>query len=253
MFITIEGADGVGKTTQAKLLADKLRENANFNVLLTGEPRHDGLGAVARQALLTATPLEALHLLAAARSEHLRSVIMPHLLNKALVDRIVTGFLDGRLPTGLQAPVVVCDRYIDTTFAYQVAGKGRVVEQVFLAASRDWHMPDLTIILDADEQAIEARLRARKAAMPNWSLSSENRLSDQLDEKFASERRRIVNAFRAPLQIDGRVVRTIDVTNLDAAQTHLAVMRAFQAASDERRERAGAMLGVPPRRQGVAA
>ena len=132
LFITLEGIDGAGKSTQLTWLREFF-ENQGRVVLLTREPGGTVLGEALRTLLLN--PAEAMHaetealLIFAARREHLARVILPALA-------------DGK--------VVLCDRFTDATYAYQGYGSG--VELNKLGILEQWVQgsmrPDLTILLD---------------------------------------------------------------------------------------------------------
>jgi dTMP kinase len=142
-FIVLEGPEGAGKTTQARALADRLQA-AGHRVLLTREPGGTAIGEQIRQilldhansAMLAAT--EAL-LYSAARAQHVGEVVGPALA---------------------AGTVVVCDRYVDSTLAYQGGGRGlppgelRAVQ----AMATGGLVPDLRILLDLP---IEVGLRRR--------------------------------------------------------------------------------------------
>lgn len=132
-FVSIEGIDGSGKTEQVKLLVEHLRSTGQ-TVLQTKEPDGGQLGAEVR-AILTRpdrrlAPAEQLLLVSAARFDHVRSVIRPALAN---------------------GQWVVSDRFIDSTYAFQVAVSDADLHQLF-RSTRDIvvgpTLPDLTIILD---------------------------------------------------------------------------------------------------------
>src|SRR5919199_6602733 len=137
MFITFEGLDGSGKTTQAELLAAKIRETGR-EVVTTREPGGTPLGEELRGVLLNyeASPWAEAALFAAARAE--------------LVARLIAPALE-------RGAVVVCDRYIDSSLAYQGIGRGLGVDRVLelnLPAIHG-HLPDRTylLLLDPDESA----------------------------------------------------------------------------------------------------
>ncbi|MHB1005167.1 MAG: dTMP kinase [Chloroflexota bacterium] len=133
MFVTFEGVEGSGKSTQARLLREHL-EARGLPVTLTREPGGTQLGEVIRELLLDATaiavsPLAETLLFAAARAQLVATVIEP------------------ALGAG---SIVVCDRYADSTVAYQVFGRGLArgaVEQVVRFATGGL-VPDLTVLLD---------------------------------------------------------------------------------------------------------
>jgi dTMP kinase len=132
-FVVFEGGDGVGKSTQVRLLAERLAA-AGHEVVTTFEPGATPLGAVLRGVLLhsdagdVGARTEAL-LYAADKAEHLHEVVRPALARGA---------------------VVVCDRYVDSMVAYQ--GAGRVLDPVEVERIARWATddlrPDLTVLLD---------------------------------------------------------------------------------------------------------
>ncbi|MEY9951262.1 dTMP kinase [Leifsonia sp. EB34] len=142
LFITLEGGDGVGKSTQAALLEEWLRERGR-TVLRTREPGGTAAGVEIREIVLhhrgdIAPRAEAL-LYAADRAHHIATVVRPALE---------------------RGEVVVQDRYIDSSVAYQ--GAGRVLDAGHVRDLSLWAaeglLPDLTILLDLDETAARARL-----------------------------------------------------------------------------------------------
>lgn len=147
-FITFEGGEGAGKSTQAKRLAERLRA-AGLTVATTREPGGSPFGEVIRDLLLDpATPphaplAEAL-LFSAARADHLDKLIRPALA---------------------AGTWIICDRFADSTRVYQGAGGGVpmadlvALERVTVGA----HTPDLTIILDLPAEVGLARAAARIA------------------------------------------------------------------------------------------
>lgn len=137
-FITFEGGEGAGKSTQARLLAERLRE-AGHEVVETREPGGTRRGEEIRDFLLTGKakdfgPMGEAVLFSSARDDHVREVIRPALE---------------------RGDWVLCDRFSDSTAAYQGAAGGvrpsviRALEQVAVGDT----MPDLTIILDVPPEA----------------------------------------------------------------------------------------------------
>ncbi|WP_313166460.1 dTMP kinase [Massilia oculi] len=132
-FISIEGIDGSGKTEQVRLLVARLR-NAGQTVMQTKEPDGGHLGAEVR-AMLTRpdrqlAPAEQLLLVSAARFDHVRSVIRPALA---------------------RGQWVISDRFIDSTYAFQVAVSEADLYQLFQSTCEivvGATLPDITIILD---------------------------------------------------------------------------------------------------------
>lgn len=134
LFITFEGGEGCGKSTHSKLLKRYL-EGKGYKVVLTLEPGGTGIGKYLRQILLKGKKLASryseLLLFAADRAEHVEKVIKPAL--KA-------------------GKIVICDRFIDSTTAYQHGGRGidaRIVQAINRLSSSAL-VPDLTFLLDID-------------------------------------------------------------------------------------------------------
>jgi len=144
-FITIEGGEGAGKSTQARLLAAAL-EQAGIPVLLTREPGGAPAAEVLRGLLVQGdtdwSPLAETLLHFAARAEHVAKTIRPAL------DR---------------GQWVVCDRYTDSTMAYQGYGQGADRAAIATLAALIGLAPDLTIVLDISVETGQARLAARGA------------------------------------------------------------------------------------------
>jgi dTMP kinase len=145
-FITFEGIDGSGKTTQLAAAAAALRA-AGVDVLETREPGGTALGEALRALLLQhpMSPLTETLLMFAARVEHIDEVIVP------------------ALGTGHW---VLCDRFTDATYAYQSGGRGIAPE--WIASLEGWAhptlQPDLTVVVDLDpQQAAIRRARVRSA------------------------------------------------------------------------------------------
>jgi dTMP kinase len=130
LFVTFEGVDGAGKTTQIALLRAAL-ERDGHSVCVTREPGGDALGESVRQLLLYSdmTPRAELLLFLAARAQNVDQVIRPH------------------LATG---GIVLCDRFIDSSLAYQGHARGLGVETVarLNTFAVNGVIPDLTLLLD---------------------------------------------------------------------------------------------------------
>jgi dTMP kinase len=151
MFITFEGPEGSGKTTQVRRLGEWLRTRGK-NVVVTKEPGGTPLADRIRAILLhpqsTMDPLTELLLYAASRRQHVVEVIRPNLERGA---------------------IVLCDRFTDATLAYQ--GFGRLLDLDKLRLLNDWVTgslrPDLTVLYDIEENVGLTRAHSRNEATAN--------------------------------------------------------------------------------------
>ncbi|MEI6305803.1 MAG: dTMP kinase [Deltaproteobacteria bacterium] len=149
-FITFEGIEGCGKTTQIKLLAQHL-ESSGLNVVTTREPGGCAISDKIRFILLDAEnsgmcPMAELLLYAAARAQHVNDVILPAIEAGA---------------------IVLCDRFSDATAAYQSFGRGidsKIVDTLNTMACGSIS-PDLTVLIDCEPETGLARARQRIEAM----------------------------------------------------------------------------------------
>jgi dTMP kinase len=144
IFLVIEGLDGSGKTTQAALLSEKFYKT--YNVLLTAEPSRGKIGSFIRECCLyenerLPTEAEAL-LFAADRIEHMQTELKPALD-------------EGRL--------VICDRYIYSSLAYQ-GSAGLSLDWIKTINARALQ-PDICIFIDVPPEKVIARLKRKKSVM----------------------------------------------------------------------------------------
>lgn len=150
MFVTIDGPNGVGKST----LITKLKESLNnYNVYCTREPSDTDLGIRIRNNEENVRGLQYAKMISEDRKNHLQSIIIPKL-----------GECD----------VVICDRYVVSSLALQVFD-GVSIEHVW-EINKDFLIPDLSIIIYASEWEIEKRLKTRKSLTyfeKNMSRSNE--------------------------------------------------------------------------------
>lgn len=189
-FITFEGLDGCGKSTQLERLAGVLR-GEGLEVVVTREPGGTASGERIRQILLDSTtkglsPLTEMALMFASRAQHLREVILP-------------GVHLGKY--------VLCDRFTDSTEAYQGGGRKLGSQAVLdlhrILCENTW--PDLTILMDSDISASVKRARRRnQQKMDDGSgETDENRFEKESSAFFT----RVQEAFHVIAQREpGRVV-----------------------------------------------
>ena len=172
-FITFEGIDGSGKSTQLRLLANFLRAQ-KCEVLTTREPGGTPVGLKLRAALLDAQeevdPLTELLVFAADRAQHVRRVLRP---------AIAAG------------QVVISDRYADATVAYQGAGRGFSSELIsrIVALATEGLKPDLTLLFDLPVAESGARTRRRSEG------KHKSETADRLDAENAEFHSRVRTAY----------------------------------------------------------
>jgi dTMP kinase len=179
-FITLEGGEGVGKTTQLNALAAVLTARG-LSVVTTREPGGSAGAEAIRALVMTGSEerwsaqTEAL-LFAAARADHVQRVILPALE---------------------RGDWVICDRFIDSTRAYQ-GGAGGLEDEDIMALHRigsDGLLPDRTLLLTLSTAQAEARTRARDGDMPDRfgakNVAYHSRVVDAFDHFAATEPDRI--------------------------------------------------------------
>jgi len=186
-FITFEGIDGSGKSTQLRMLASELRV-LGFDVLTTMEPGGTPLGRRLREAFLeteeAVTPIAELLLFAADRAQHVNFLVKPALES-------------GR--------IVISDRYADATFAYQGAGRGfpeTTVNQVIELATGGLK-PDLTLFFDLPIETAFTRKHSRIQAGEH-----KNRMDSETAEFYANVR----EAYLTIAAAEPHRFRTVDAS-----------------------------------------
>ncbi len=196
LFITFEGADGCGKTTQLNLLA-KYLESQGREVLVTREPGAKGLGEKLREILLNydgeVSPRCEQFLFLADRAQH--------------VDIIVRPAVDA-------GKIVLCDRHIDSTVAYQGYGRGLdlgQINQLNMIATGN-QKPDLTFVFDIDTETSEKRVGSNKDRMERAGREFHTRVRNGYLElaKQEPERIKVIDATKSIEQIHSEVLKFIN-------------------------------------------
>ena len=170
LFVTFEGPDGSGKTTQIALLADHLRRQG-YSVIATREPGGTAIGDQVREVLHTLRnremrPTTELLLYCASRAQLVGEVIRPHLE---------------------RGGIVLSDRYADSSLAYQGYGRGLNLAGLrsVLALATGGLRPDLTVLLDIDA---DEGLRRRQGSGGEWN---------RLDQEAVDFHRRVREGYQA--------------------------------------------------------
>ena len=195
-FITVEGGDGAGKTTQLEFIQSWL-EHQGINVVTTREPGGTALGEGIRELLLGPANLQIselteLMLIFAARHQHLEEVIKPAMA---------------------QGKWVLCDRFTDATYAYQ--GAGRVLDMQTIQKLEQWVQgelrPDLTLILDVPVELGLERTRKRGADQ------------DRFEKQNLTFKQKVRESYLQTAQAEPERVKVLDASaDLEAVQKDLA-------------------------------
>jgi len=196
LFITFEGPEGSGKSTQLRILGKRLRAE-DYRVLETAEPGGTPIGLQIRRVLLDAKnqelcPTAELLLMFAARAQNVDEAILPAL---AL------------------GQVVLCDRFTDSTLVYQGAARGlgaELVYEVDRIACRGL-VPDLTLLIDVDVETGLARAHHRNERMQE--------VETRLDEQSLEFHRKVRAAYRQLAEEQPERVKVVDGSRAEAEVT----------------------------------
>ena len=194
LFITFEGPDGSGKSTQLRLLGTRLRAMGR-DVLETVEPGGTPIGTQIRRILLDAKnqdlcPTAELLLMFASRAQNVDQSILPALA---------------------QGKIVLCDRFTDSSLVYQGAGRGLGAEAVYdidRIACRGL-VPDLTVLVDIDIETGLKRAHGRN--------QKSHGIETRIDEQAVSFHRRVHDAYHQLASDEPKRVRLIDGARDEAA------------------------------------
>jgi dTMP kinase len=190
LFITFEGPEGAGKSTQIKLLQEYL-ESLDFQVVVTREPGGTPLAEEFRRIVKhhqgeePLFPATELLLFEAARAQHVNYVIKPALA---------------------AGKIVLCDRFIDSTEAYQGAGRalaGDFLQELNAFAAKDC-MPDLTLLFDLPVEVGLTRAAARAAGIVDHN--------DRLEAEKIDFHHRVRECYLAIAQREAQRVKVVDAT-----------------------------------------
>ncbi|ABQ91593.1 dTMP kinase [Roseiflexus sp. RS-1] len=194
LFVTFEGPEGSGKSTQARLLYESLHAR-RFPVILTREPGGTRIGDLIRRIVLDLqhtemAPTAEMLLFSAARAQLVSEVIRPYLE---------------------QGGIVLCDRYADSTFAYQGYGLGRDLAElrVITAAATGGLRPDITFYLDISAAEGLERKR-RKGARSTGQRGANNDEWNRLDARELEYHQRVEAGYRELIAADPERWRVLD-------------------------------------------
>lgn len=196
LFITFEGADGCGKSTQLSILAEYLK-NKGFDVIITREPGAKGLGEKIREILLNydgevSDRCESF-LFLADRAQHIDTIINPAIE---------------------QGKIVLCDRHTDSSVAYQGYGRGLDIARINTLndLATNGRKPDLTLVFDIDVETSMSRVGEQKDRMESAGIEFFNRVRNGYLEiaKKEPERVKILDATKEIGEIQKDVVAIVE-------------------------------------------
>ena len=203
-FITFEGIEGVGKSTQVQRAFDLLSVRHPGNVILTREPGGTPAGEIIRKLILQDSAggidgITEMLLVFAARRQHIQDIIRP------------------ALDAG---KIILCDRFTDATFAYQ--GGGRGVDEQLISSLQDMVQgslrPDLTLLLDAPPEVGLERMRERSA--PDRFEAETSNFFLRVRLKYLElaarypERIHVVDAARAADEVERKIQTLLEMKDL---------------------------------------
>ena len=196
LFITFEGADGCGKTTQLNLLKEYL-EKKQKNVVSTREPGAKGLGEHIRKILLNYD---------GEVSNRCESFLF--LADRAQnIDVIVNPAID-------QGKIVLCDRHTDSTVAYQGYGRGLDIDEINMLnnLATGGKKPDLTFVFDIDVETSMKRVGSEKDRMEKAGIEFHNRVRNGYLElaKQDPNRIKVIDATKSIEEIHQDVINIIN-------------------------------------------
>ena len=195
LFITFEGADGCGKTTQIELLDKYLRKKGK-ETLLTREPGAKGLGVKLREILLNydgeVSPQCESFLFLADRAQHIDCIIKPALK---------------------EGKIILCDRHTDSTVAYQGYARKGDIDKINLLnnIATKGLLPDITFLFDIDVEIAQARVGKEKDRLEKESIDFHNRVREgYLEIARKNDRVKVIDSSKDIESIFEEVKKQID-------------------------------------------
>ncbi len=196
LFITFEGADGCGKTTQVELVKKYLEEK-NIKSITTLEPGGCDIGVELRQILLHhkgyVADMAELLMYLADRSQHVETVILKNIKNNT---------------------TVLCDRYIDSTVAYQGYARGLDIENIekLNSIATKGLLPDITFLLDVDTEIAQTRVGKNKDRMEKEGIIFHQKVRNGYLElaKKNNKRIKVINANLSIEEVFSQIKEILD-------------------------------------------
>ncbi len=197
-FLSFEGGEGTGKSTQVRLLADKLSQHGRL-VFTTREPGGSGISEKIREILKSSSDIDSIAevlLMFAARREHFVKSIKPHLE---------------------QGYIVICDRFFDSSLVYQGMLKDVSIEQIIQLKSMTLgeFEPDFTLILDIPPSIAKERIYHRQLCLDNYDMMSNDEYNvvrngfRKIAEAFPF-RCKLINASGDEKRVFSRIYKAVD-------------------------------------------
>ena len=196
LFITFEGGDGCGKSTQLELV-EKYLNDKGFKTLKTREPGSIGLGQKLREVLLhydgDVAPRAEAFLFLADRAQHIAKIVKPAIDNGV---------------------IVLCDRHTDSSVAYQGYGRGEDIAQINMLnnIATQEIKPDLTLLFDVSTEVAQTRVGSEKDRMESAGLEFHKRVRQGYLEiaKQEPQRVRVVDSNLTIEEVFEQVKKIID-------------------------------------------
>lgn len=196
LFITLEGPDGSGKSTQLEKISEYLKE-CNVDFIVTRDPGGTELGSRLREILLNydgeVSDNCELFLYLADRAQHIDTKIFPALE---------------------KGKIVICDRHVDSTLAYQGYGRGLDCEKINLLNSIVTHerKPDLTILFDVDTETASKRVGSNKDRLESLSFEFHKKVREGYLSiaNVESERFQVVDGTKSIDEVFEKVRKILD-------------------------------------------
>lgn len=214
-FIVFDGGEGCGKSTQAKLLAERL-DRDGLRVTPVHDPGTTRIGGLIRQILLDPENTDMsmrceMLLYMASRAQMMKETILPALE---------------------QGHVVISDRFVSSTLAYQLGGEGLTADQIRavadIAITSRW--PDLTIILDMPTDVSSARVQP-KFVLPFPDQFKPKRAKDRIEQRSHDYHVKVRENYLSQAQADPKRYRVIDGAR-DKQQVHEEVYQTVMRLSN---------------------
>lgn len=196
LFITFEGADGCGKTTQINLLEEYLK-NKSYNTITTLEPGGCDIGKQLRQILLHhdgyVSPRAEMFMYLADRAQHVDAVIKKNVAENK---------------------IVLCDRYIDSSIAYQGYARGGNIEQIdnLNNLATGSYKPDLTFVFDVESEVAQKRIGKTKDRLEKEGLEFHKKVRFgylELAKKYP-DRIKVIDSNKSIEEVFEQVKKVID-------------------------------------------